>query len=67
MVGLTFWHLVLALSAGHHPNIAACVFEPNTQKPILGLAMLASLGITFPVNVLMKTPLYQHWVMLIAA
>jgi hypothetical protein len=28
----------------------------------IGLAMLASLGITFPVNVLIGLPLYQHWV-----
>ena len=28
----------------------------------IGLAMLAALGITFPVNVLIGLPLYQHWV-----
>jgi hypothetical protein len=28
----------------------------------IGLAMLASLGITFPVNVLLAIPVYQHWV-----
>ncbi len=28
----------------------------------IGLAMLASLGITFPVNVLLGLPLYQQWV-----
>ncbi|MGL4638872.1 MAG: sodium-dependent bicarbonate transport family permease, partial [Shewanella sp.] len=33
----------------------------------IGLAMLASLGITFPINVLIGLPLYQHWVMLMTA
>lgn len=28
----------------------------------IGLAMLAALGITFPVNVLIGLPVYQHWV-----
>jgi hypothetical protein len=34
---------------------------PNAN---IGLAMLASLGITFPVNVLIGLPIYQQWVQL---
>ncbi|MDY7577282.1 sodium-dependent bicarbonate transport family permease [Herbaspirillum sp. RTI4] len=34
---------------------------PNAN---IGLAMLAALGITFPINVLVGLPIYQHWVQL---
>lgn len=42
--------------------IRAAVPEAN-----IGLAMLAALGITFPINVLIGIPLYQQWVMMLTA
>ncbi|GGN10610.1 sodium-dependent bicarbonate transport family permease [Shewanella putrefaciens] len=60
--------LVLAgLSASASYIAAPAAIRAAIPEANIGLAMLASLGITFPVNVLIGLPLYQHWVMLITA
>jgi len=56
--------LVLAgLSASASYIAAPAAIRAAIPEANIGLAMLASLGITFPVNVLIGLPLYQHWIM----
>jgi uncharacterized protein len=55
--------LVLAgLSASASYIAAPAAIKAAIPDANIGLAMLASLGITFPVNVLIGLPLYQHWI-----
>lgn len=55
--------LVLAgLSASASYIAAPAAIGAAIPKANIGLAMLASLGITFPVNVLIGLPLYQYWI-----
>jgi hypothetical protein len=55
--------LVLAgLSASASYIAAPAAIKAAIPEANIGLAMLASLGITFPVNVLIGLPLYQHWI-----
>lgn len=56
--------LVLTTLAASASYIAApAAVRASIPKANIGLAMLASLGITFPVNVLLGVPLYQSWVL----
>lgn len=60
--------LVLATLTASASYIAApAAIRASVPEANLGLAMLASLGITFPVNVLIGLPLYQKWVMYLTA
>ncbi len=55
--------LVLTTLAASASYIAApAAVRASIPDANIGLAMLASLGITFPVNVLIAIPVYQHWV-----
>ncbi|QYK05983.1 sodium-dependent bicarbonate transport family permease [Shewanella zhangzhouensis] len=55
--------LVLAgLTASASYIAAPAAIRAAIPDANIGLAMLASLGITFPVNVLIGLPLYQHWI-----
>ncbi|MBB1269064.1 sodium-dependent bicarbonate transport family permease [Shewanella sp. SR44-3] len=55
--------LVLAgLSASASYIAAPAAIKAAIPDANIGLAMLASLGITFPVNVLIGLPLYQNWI-----
>ena len=55
--------LVLAgLSASASYIAAPAAIKAAIPDANIGLAMLASLGITFPVNVLIGLPLYQIWI-----
>ncbi|GGQ08200.1 sodium-dependent bicarbonate transport family permease [Shewanella litoralis] len=55
--------LVLAgLSASASYIAAPAAIKAAIPDANIGLAMLASLGITFPVNVLIGLPLYQMWI-----
>jgi len=60
--------LVLTTLAASASYIAApAAVRASIPDANIGLAMLASLGITFPVNVLLAIPVYQHWVELALA
>lgn len=60
--------LVLAgLSASASYIAAPAAIGAAIPTANIGLAMLASLGITFPVNVLIGLPLYQHWIIQITS
>lgn len=69
-IGLGLWLalpegsiLVLAgLSASASYIAAPAAIKAAIPEANIGLAMLASLGITFPVNVLIGLPLYQVWI-----
>lgn len=55
--------LVLAALVASASYIAApAAIRAAVPEANIGLAMLASLGITFPINVLIGLPLYQQWV-----
>ncbi|WP_372870259.1 sodium-dependent bicarbonate transport family permease [Shewanella sp.] len=55
--------LVLAgLTASASYIAAPAAIRAAIPDANIGLAMLASLGITFPVNVLIGLPLYKHWI-----
>jgi hypothetical protein len=55
--------LVLATLAASASYIAApAAIRAAIPEADLGMATLAALGVTFPVNVLLGLPLYQHWV-----
>jgi hypothetical protein len=57
--------LVLAgLTASASYIAAPAAIRAAIPNADIGLAMLAALGITFPVNVLIGLPLYQRWVAL---
>lgn len=56
--------LVLAALVASASYIAApAAIRAAVPDANLGIAMLAALGITFPVNVLIGLPLYQRWIM----
>jgi uncharacterized protein len=58
--------LVLTTLAASASYIAApAAVRASIPDANIGLAMLASLGITFPVNVLIAIPVYQRWVELV--
>lgn len=58
--------VVLAALAASASYIAApAAIQAAIPRARIGLAMMASLGITFPVNVLIGLPLYQAWVALV--
>ena len=59
--------VLAALSASASYIAAPAAIRAAIPEANIVLAMLASLGITFPVNVLIGLPLYQHWVTLITA
>ncbi|MDH0447432.1 sodium-dependent bicarbonate transport family permease [Shewanella bicestrii] len=59
--------ILAALSASASYIAAPAAIRAAIPEANIGLAMLASLGITFPVNVLIGLPLYQHWVLQITA
>ncbi|MBT1444347.1 sodium-dependent bicarbonate transport family permease [Shewanella sp. JM162201] len=55
--------LVLAgLTASASYIAAPAAIRAAIPDANIGLAMLASLGITFPINVLIGLPIYQHWI-----
>lgn len=55
--------LVLATLAASASYIAApAAIRAAIPQANVGLAMLAALGVTFPVNVLVGLPIYQRWV-----
>ena len=55
--------LVLAALAASASYIAApAAIRAAIPDADLGMATLATLGVTFPVNVLIGLPVYQHWV-----
>lgn len=72
-LGLGFWlglpagsMLILAALTASASYIAApAAIRASIPEANIGLAMLASLGITFPINVLVGLPLYQQWVLLL--
>lgn len=54
--------LVLASLTASASYIAApAAIRASIPEANIGLAMLAALGITFPINVLIGLPLYQYW------
>ncbi|MFZ6654326.1 sodium-dependent bicarbonate transport family permease [Undibacterium sp. TJN19] len=56
--------LVLAgLTASASYIAAPAAIQASIPKANIGLAMLAALGITFPMNVLIGLPLYQQWIL----
>jgi len=56
--------LVLAALTASASYIAApAAIRAAVPEANIGLAMLASLGVTFPVNVLIGLPIYQQWVL----
>ncbi len=61
-VGSALALTVLTASASYIAAPAA--IQSAIPKADIGLAMLAALGITFPVNVLIGLPVYQKWVQL---
>ncbi|MFC0131839.1 sodium-dependent bicarbonate transport family permease [Massilia eurypsychrophila] len=54
--------VLAALSASASYIAAPAAVQASIPQANIGLAMLASLGITFPVNVLIGLPLYEKWV-----
>jgi hypothetical protein len=73
-IGLGFWLglptgsiLVLAGITASASYIAApAAIRASIPEANIGLAMLAALGVTFPVNVLLGLPLYREWITLLA-
>ncbi|QYF93209.1 sodium-dependent bicarbonate transport family permease [Massilia sp. PAMC28688] len=58
--------LVLAALTASASYIAApAAVQASIPQANIGLAMLAALGITFPVNVLIGLPVFEHWVRLV--
>ncbi|MDQ2077813.1 sodium-dependent bicarbonate transport family permease [Marinimicrobium sp. ABcell2] len=58
--------LVLAALTASASYIAApAAIRAAVPEADIGLAMLAALGVTFPINVLIGIPLYQQWVVLL--
>lgn len=56
--------LVLAALTASASYIAApAAIRAAVPEANIGLAMLAALGITFPINVLIGLPLFQYWVL----
>jgi len=56
--------VLTALSASASYIAAPAIVRKAMPEANAGLAMLAALGVTFPINVLVGIPLYFHWVML---
>lgn len=54
--------ILAALTASASYIAAPAAIRASVPEANIGLAMLASLGVTFPVNVLIGLPLYQRWV-----
>ncbi len=54
--------ILAALTASASYIAAPAAIRAAIPSANIGLAMLAALGITFPVNVLIGLPLYQQWV-----
>lgn len=57
--------ILAALTASASYIAAPAAIRASVPEANIGLAMLASLGITFPINVLVGLPLYQQWVLLL--
>ncbi|WP_426177272.1 sodium-dependent bicarbonate transport family permease [Massilia sp. TWR1-2-2] len=57
--------VLAALTASASYIAAPAAIRAAIPNANIGLAMLAALGITFPVNVLIGLPIYQHWVQLL--
>lgn len=55
--------ILAALTASASYIAAPAAIRASVPEANVGLAMLAALGITFPVNVLIGLPLYQQWAM----
>ncbi|MDO3383020.1 sodium-dependent bicarbonate transport family permease [Gilvimarinus algae] len=51
-----------ALTASASYIAAPVAIRAAVPKADIGLAMLASLGVTFPINVIIGLPLYQSWI-----
>lgn len=56
--------VLTALSASASYIAAPAIVRKAVPEANAGLAMLAALGVTFPINVLVGIPLYFQWVML---
>jgi len=56
--------VLTALSASASYIAAPAIVRKAMPEANAGLAMLAALGVTFPINVLLGIPLYFKWVML---
>ena len=56
--------VLTALSASASYIAAPAIVRKAMPEANAGLAMLAALGVTFPINVLVGIPLYFQWVML---
>jgi hypothetical protein len=54
--------VLAGLTASASYIAAPAAIKSAIPKANIGLAMLASLGITFPINVFIGLPLYQQWV-----
>lgn len=73
-IGLGFWLglpvgsiLVLAGITASASYIAApAAIRAAIPEANIGLAMLAALGVTFPVNVLIGLPLYRQWITMLS-
>ncbi|MFZ6876497.1 sodium-dependent bicarbonate transport family permease [Undibacterium sp. Di27W] len=60
--------LVLAgLTASASYIAAPAAIQASIPKANIGLAMLAALGITFPINVIIGIPVYKRWVEAVGA
>ncbi len=57
--------VLTALSASASYIAAPAIVRKAMPEANAGLAMLAALGVTFPINVLVGIPLYFQWVMLL--
>jgi hypothetical protein len=56
--------VLAALSASASYIAAPAAIRAAIPNASIGLAMLAALGITFPINVIIGLPIYQQWVQL---
>jgi hypothetical protein len=56
--------VLAALSASASYIAAPAAIRAAIPNANIGLAMLAALGITFPINVFIGLPIYQQWVQL---
>jgi hypothetical protein len=54
--------VLAGLTASASYIAAPAAIQASIPRANIGLAMLASLGVTFPMNVLVGLPLYQKWV-----
>jgi hypothetical protein len=54
--------ILAALTASASYIAAPAAIQASIPKANIGLAMLASLGVTFPINVLIGLPMYQKWI-----